>query len=245
MLDKNFHSKHKSGVFTREPTLFCMGKAILHTKPYNFSHTKSLRKCHQKVFVQQLCPHQPPTGGKIVSAPGGLKWGIAQGALVPGDAPGCPLSDPGKGPPTAASHRPRPARNTAGKKRCPEPPDMWEGRWAASHEIRFAGSRDVSAGWEGRERIPTARFPERACPQPPTGGQMRKSQSSQPPTVREPVQSKSPRTTNWLTILLNEPLTTNWPSATTNQPVCQNAQPAILPAGSNSPKVPEPPTGEI
>ena len=76
-------------------------------------------------------------------------------------------------------------------------------------------------------------------------GKCGKSQSSQPPTVREPVQSKSPRTTNWLTILLNEPLTTNWPSATTNQPVCQNAQPAILPAGSNSPKVPEPPTGEI
>ena len=57
--------------------------------------------------------------------------------LVPGDAPGCPLSDPGKGPPTAASHRPRPARNTAGKKRCPEPPDMWEDRWAASQEYDF------------------------------------------------------------------------------------------------------------
>ena len=33
ILGKNFHGKHKGGVFTPEGTLFCMGKAILHTKP--------------------------------------------------------------------------------------------------------------------------------------------------------------------------------------------------------------------
>ena len=33
ILDKDFHRKPKSGVFTPVRTPFCIGKAVLHTKP--------------------------------------------------------------------------------------------------------------------------------------------------------------------------------------------------------------------
>lgn len=34
--------------------LFCMGKAVLHTKPYIFCHTKNPRKRHPKIFGAQF-----------------------------------------------------------------------------------------------------------------------------------------------------------------------------------------------
>jgi hypothetical protein len=62
--DKDFHSKHKSGVFTPGPRVICMGKAILHTKPQIFSHTKNLRERHQKIFRAKFKVRSPPTGTK-------------------------------------------------------------------------------------------------------------------------------------------------------------------------------------
>jgi len=144
ILDKSFHGKPKSGVFTPVRTLFCMGNAISHTKPSLFSHTKNLRERHQKFFGAKFqvqlshqlskTSHQPPPGLRLIlvtrclRAPTfaaaspvriGHQLSIVRGVRCPATAPGGPYRILGattyRGhPPARVGERHRP------KKKCSE-----------------------------------------------------------------------------------------------------------------------------